>query len=98
MPAACDLFSVRALKTLGHSLDSWIREWDIISKIAPDNTLLLPGKPKFLGYILQRFKMYGGAIAEEFSSYAAKLEKSAHSDIAVVLRKIDKELAKGSLR
>lgn len=97
VPAACDLFSIRALKTLGKSLSSWISEWKLISQLAPDNTLLLPGKPRFLGYLLQRFRMYGGKITDEFSSYASKLEKAAHSDIAVVLRKIDNNLAKSSI-
>jgi hypothetical protein len=97
VPAACDLFSIRALKTLGKSLSGWISEWKIISQLAPDNTLLLPGSPKFLGYLLQKFRMYGGKITNEFSSYASKLEKAAHSDIAVVLRRIDSTLAKHSI-
>jgi cellulose biosynthesis protein BcsQ len=97
VPAACDLFSTRALSTLGHSLDSWIREWQVISQLAPDNTLLLPGKPTFLGYILQKFRVYGGTISEGFSHYAALLEKAANADIATVLRKIDKSLASTSL-
>ena len=97
VPAACDLFSTRALSTLGHSLESWIREWEIISQLAPDNTLLLPGKPKFLGYILQKFRVYGGVLSDGFAEYAALLERAAHSDIAVVLRKIDKELASNSI-
>lgn len=96
VPAACDLFSIRALKTLGKSLHSWISEWNLITQLAPDNTLLLPGKPKFLGYILQRFRMYGGKITSEFSTFASKLEKAAFTDIAAVLRKIDRQLAKGS--
>jgi cellulose biosynthesis protein BcsQ len=97
VPAACDLFSVRALKTLGKTLHAWISEWDIIYKLAPDNTLLLPGKPNYIGYILQRFRMYGDTISSQFATYASKLEKSTHSDISEVLRKIDKNLAKGSL-
>lgn len=97
IPAACDLFSVRALKTLGKTLYSWILEWDIIYKLAPDNTLLLPGKPNYIGYILQRFRMYGDAIASQFATYASKLEKSTYSDITEVLRKIDRDLAKGTL-
>jgi cellulose biosynthesis protein BcsQ len=28
VPAACDLFSIRALKTLGHTLSTWIRNWE----------------------------------------------------------------------
>lgn len=97
VPAACDLFSVRALKTLGKSLHDWIKEWNVISQLAPDNMLLLPGKPSYLGYILQRFRMYGDAIASQFAAYASKLEKSSYSDITEVLRRIDKNLAKGSL-
>ena len=97
VPAACDLFSTRALSTLGHSLESWIREWQVIAQLAPDNTTLLPGRPTFLGYILQKFRVYGGALSEGFSSYAALLEKAANADIATVLRKIDKSLASTSL-
>lgn len=97
IPAACDLFSVRALKTLGKTLYTWIQEWDVIYQLAPDNTLLLPGKPNYIGYILQRFRMYGDAIASQFASYAGKLERSTYSDITEVLRKIDKNLAKGTL-
>ncbi len=97
VPAACDLFSVRALKTLGKALQSWIYDWQVISKLAPDNTLLLPGKPKFLGYIMQRFRIYGGVISGKFQPYITKLEKSVHNDIVSVLRKIDKDLASGTL-
>lgn len=97
VPAACDLFSVRALKTLGKSLHDWILEWQVISQLAPDSSMLLPGHPRFLGYILQRFRMYGDAIASQFASYASKLEKSTYSDITEVLRRIDKDLAKGTL-
>lgn len=97
VPAACDLFSVRALKTLGKSLHDWILEWQVISQLAPDNSMLLPGRPKFLGYILQRFRMYGDAIASQFASYASKLEKNIYSDITEVLKRIDKDLAKGTL-
>ncbi len=97
VPAACDLFSTRALSTLGHSLSSWIKDWKVISQLAPDDTFLLPGEPKFLGYILQRFRMYGGTISGSFAPYVAKLEKAANSNIATVLRRIDKELASASV-
>ncbi len=97
VPAACDLFSTRALSTLGHSLSSWINEWQVITQLAPDGTTLLPGKPKFLGYILQKFRMYGGTISGSFAPYVAKLEKAANSEIATVLRRIDKDLASASV-
>jgi hypothetical protein len=41
--------------------------------------------------------MYGGKITNEFSTYASKLEKAAHSDIAIVLKRIDSTLAKQSM-
>lgn len=97
VPAACDLFSTRALSTLGHTLSSWISDWKVISQLAPDDTPLLPGMPKFLGYVLQRFRMYGGAISGDFAPYVAKLEKAANSDIAAVLRRVDKDLASASV-
>jgi cellulose biosynthesis protein BcsQ len=97
VPAACDLFSTIALSTLGHSLASWINDWQVISQIAPDNTLLLPGKPIFMGYILQKFRMYGGKISGGFAPYVAKLEKAAQSEVAAVLRRIDKNLAQASV-
>lgn len=97
VPAACDLFSTRALSTLGQSLSSWINDWKVITQLAPDGVLLLPGMPKFLGYILQKFRMYGGTISGDFAPYVAKLEKAANSDIATVLRRIDKNLASASV-
>lgn len=63
VPAACDLFSSRALKTLGYSLSDWIYTWKRIVEMAPDGTILLKGSPKLLGYIPQGFRTYGGRMA-----------------------------------
>lgn len=97
VPAACDYFSTRALKTLGHSIANWIRDWDVISKLAPRGVPLLPGKPVYLGYVLQRFRMYGGDISSGYREYARQLERHSHSDVAAVLKEIDPTLAPGSL-
>jgi cellulose biosynthesis protein BcsQ len=92
VPAACDLFSTRALKTLGHALESWIKEWGTISQLAPDNVFLLPGRPKFLGYIIQKFRTYRGTITGAFSPHVAQLERNINSEIVSKLRQIDKNL------
>lgn len=92
VPAACDLFSIRALKTLGHSLVSWVTEWETIVDLAPESAYLLPGKPKFLGYIPQRFKVYGGQVATDYSKYLPRIERGIASDIISVLRRADPEL------
>lgn len=96
VPVACDLFSLRALRTLGRSLVSWIRDWETVSELAPEDTFLLPGKPRFLGYIPEGFRVYGGAIAQQHSSYLSQIEKDVHSQIVALLRKVDPDLAQGN--
>jgi cellulose biosynthesis protein BcsQ len=63
VPAACDLFSSRALKTLGYALSDWIATWKRVVEMAPDGTVLLSGSPTLLGFIPQGFRIYGGRMA-----------------------------------
>lgn len=63
VPAACDLFSSRALKTLGYALSDWISTWKRVVEMAPDGTVLLSGSPTLLGFIPQGFRIYGGRMA-----------------------------------
>ncbi len=97
VPAACDYFSTRALKTLGSSIANWIIDWDMISKMAPSDVPRLNGRPAYLGYVLQKFRMYGGTISSGYIQYARQLQRHSHSDVAAVLQDIDPELALGSL-
>lgn len=92
VPAACDVFSLRALKTVGHTLASWIRDWKTISELAPDGIDVLPGRPKLLGYIPQRFRIYAGGPTTEHAEMLPQIEKSMHSDLVVLLRRIDPAL------
>jgi cellulose biosynthesis protein BcsQ len=92
VPAACDEFSIRALKTLGRTLANWITEWQTIVDLAPENTYLLPGKPRFLGYIPQRFRIYGGQPTSDYSRFLPRLEKQINADIIRVLYRIDPAL------
>ena len=89
VPVACDLFSVRALSTLGQSLKRWIVDWSTIASLAPDEASLLSGKPRFLGYIPQRFKEYGQTMAQEPSRYLRQIKKRIYEDITSVLAEID---------
>jgi cellulose biosynthesis protein BcsQ len=97
VPGACDYFSTRALKTLGHSVANWIRDWGIISQLAPNDVPLLGGRPIYLGYVLQRFRMYGGNISSIYKEYARQLDRHSYSEVAAVLKEVDEELAPGSL-
>ncbi len=92
IPAACDLFSIRAMKTLGYTLGDWVRSWRTILNLAPDDIYLLPGKPQLLGYIPQRFRVYGGRPSSEFAKFLPQLERHVFSDVVAVLKEIDPAL------
>lgn len=98
VPVAADLFSLRALKTLGRTLVDWISGWSTISELAPAGISLLPGNPAFLGYIPEGFKVYAGAVAQQHSTFLSKIEKEIHSQIVSLLRDLDPGLATGRLQ
>ncbi len=93
VPAACDSFSIRALKTLGQTLLDWITDWKTVLALAPDDVYLLPGKPTLIGYLPQRFRIYGGTVSSDYSKYLPRIERHVSSDIGAVLREIDPDLA-----
>jgi cellulose biosynthesis protein BcsQ len=97
VPAACDLFSIRALKTLGQTLATWISDWRMIDRVAPDGVYLLPGNPKFLGYIPQRFRVYRGQVSAGYAKYMSQIEKHVASDVVKVLKKVDPKLIPSSV-
>lgn len=93
VPVAGDLFSLRALKTLGRSLVEWITSWDTIAGLAPADTPILPGRPAFGGYIAEGFRTYGGKPAREPARYLAQIEGQIHGEVVALLREVDPELA-----
>ena len=93
VPIACDLFSVRALATLGHAIGTWVKDADTVAAIAPDDVPLLRAKPALLGYILQRFRVYGQTTAKGASSYLRETKRRIHDDVACVLHRHDEQLA-----
>ena len=97
VPVACDLFSMRALKTLGHTLVSWITDWRTITELAPEDAYLLPGRPRFLGYIPQRFRIYGQQLAGDYARYLPRIDKTVGNDIVTVLMQADSELVPKSI-
>jgi len=92
IPAACDIFSLRALKTLGQALIEWISEWGTITDLAPKDARLLTGRPKMIGYIPQRFRTYGGLPENAASQFMPKLERQILADIVTPLRAFDPKL------
>ncbi len=97
IPVACDLFSVRALSTLGQTLKSWVLDWRTITSLAPDSVNLLPGMPKYLGHIPQRFKVYGQTMANDPRYYLGQVNRRLFSEVTNVLRAVDVSLAPKSV-
>jgi cellulose biosynthesis protein BcsQ len=93
VPAACDSFSIRAFKTLGQTLADWIRDWSTAVSLAPDNVYLLPGRPTMMGYIPQRFRVYGDDVALNYARFLPRIDKRVSADVGAPLREIDKTLA-----
>ena len=92
VPAAADLFSLRAIKTLGQSLKDWIEEWRTIESLAPDDLVLLAGRPKPVGYIAQRFKVYGGEASTAYARIFPRLERAIQEELLAVLATVDPAL------
>jgi hypothetical protein len=53
--------------------------------------------PRFLGYVPGGFRVYGGAVASQHSHYLSRIEKEIHAQVVALLRKIDPDLARGTL-
>jgi cellulose biosynthesis protein BcsQ len=88
IPAACDLFSVRAIKTLGLTLANWIRDWNTLSDLAPDGAYLFPGRPRPIGYIPQRFRVYRDRPASEYQRFIPMIERAVREDVIEPLRRL----------
>jgi cellulose biosynthesis protein BcsQ len=86
VPAACDLFSVRALKTLGQTLIDWVSMWAKILELAPEDAYVMPGRPHFLGYLPQSFRVYGQRMSRTHAYYAAQIERHVFSDVMTLLQ------------
>lgn len=71
LPMASDLFSIRALPSVGSSLDTWITQWGTALSLKPSsiNFELPAGKPKALGYVSQQFNIYRGEATSAFSRW-----------------------------
>jgi cellulose biosynthesis protein BcsQ len=93
-PVAADLFSLRALTTVGRSVAKWATDWKTVRSLANGNAgRLLVGRPTFLGYVASAFKVssgqrkaqphsyWEGKIAPRVSKRLVDVLKSANSDL-----------------
>jgi cellulose biosynthesis protein BcsQ len=92
VPAACDLFSVRAIKTLGHTMQNWISQWNTVLELAPEGLYTLNGLPKPLGYVAQRFRTYDSQPSAIYKQWIPEIEKALRDDLLQLMERISPAL------
>jgi cellulose biosynthesis protein BcsQ len=91
-PVAADLFSLRALTTVGRAVARWISDWKIVRSLAspPMRTSLVHGMPVYLGYVTSAYKVSSGRNSTAPHDYwEAKIAPRVRVKVADVLRAVD---------
>jgi len=94
-PVAADLFSLRALATVGRSVGRWIRDWETVRHLASndDRAGLLRGQPVYLGYITSAYKVSSGRVATRPHEYwEKKIAPRVRECVIEDLRKVHPDL------
>ncbi|MCR4420245.1 MAG: ParA family protein [Clostridia bacterium] len=87
VPVSSDLFSLRAIDTVGQSIVLWHNEWLRARQGVPRSLPFeIPhGSPRFLGYIIQQFGIYGGRPASAYRHWHDRLEPAIQEGITAPL-------------
>ena len=94
-PVAADLFSLRALSTVGKSVAKWISDWQTILNLASDSDRqdLINGKPHYLGYITSAFKVNAGRnAASPHAEWEKKIAPRVRDRIIQDIAQVDPSL------
>jgi len=95
-PVAADLFSLRALSTVGRSVAKWIGDWQTILSLASaeDRKQLPKGMPSYLGYVTSAYKVKKGrSAALPHADWESKIAPRVRYQVVDVLRAVDPKLA-----
>lgn len=94
-PVSPDLFSLRALSTVGRAVAKWIRDWKTIRDLASpeDKKRIFHGTPQYLGYITSAYKVRSGKEATTpQTEWEAKIAPRVRNRIIRVLEAISPDL------
>jgi cellulose biosynthesis protein BcsQ len=94
-PVAADLFSLRALSTVGRSVGKWVKDWQTVRQLASSADLqrLLKGKPAYLGYVTSAFKVNAGRnAANPHAEWERKIAPRVRDRVIEELRIVDSSL------
>ena len=95
-PVHTDLYSLRALTTVGRTVARWVRDWQTVRQLASERekNRLLRGKPQYLGYVCSAFKVYGGKKAKPHQYWERKLPSRVKLRVVDELEKVDASLTR----
>ncbi len=94
-PVAADLFSLRALSTVGRSVARWISDWKTVRNLASVEARknLLHGMPVYLGYITSAYKVSSGRNSTRPHEYwEGKIAPRVRDRVVDALRAVDPKL------
>lgn len=99
IPVSCDLYSLRALKSVRESLEGWLDDWGTIANLSSNlrGANLLPGEPKFLGYLTQHFNIYRARATIPFEEWEKKIAPRVTNEVVAQLSRRDLVSAPKSL-
>ncbi|WP_284579367.1 AAA family ATPase [Streptomyces sp. 2P-4] len=90
VPASPDVFSVMAIDSLSRVIPRWIRWAESAAQLEALSTADYPfpePKLKFLGTIIQRYRLKGGEPTEAFRTYFEELDSAIDNVLAPAFRK-----------
>jgi len=87
VPMASDLFSIRALPSVGTSLSAWVTQWQTARSVAPSMGFAIPpGMPRFMGYVSQQFNIYRGEATLAFQEWIDRIPSELEAGLLAPLR------------
>lgn len=94
IPVAPDRFNVQAIVTLSKIVDRWISEHALVKEQYEELGLpIRPGKPIFLGAIVQAFKTYAGKPKAGYKIWMERIPKQITAHLKPIMLKHDKSKA-----
>jgi chromosome partitioning protein len=89
VPMASDLFSIRALPSVGKSLTAWVEQWQTAKTVAPPLSFEIPtGRPQLMGHVSQQFNIYRGGATLAFQEWIDRIPEHMESGLIDPLRSI----------
>ncbi|AMU22958.1 ParA family protein [Mycobacteroides abscessus] len=90
VPLAADLFSLRALPSVGNSIHAWVSQWLTALNNAPTLKFAIPaGRPKVLGYVQQQFSIYRGGATRAYRNWIEEMPAAFRDGLLTPLSQFD---------